>query len=133
MRKTRVLIVDDSSVVREGLSSIIKTQLDIEVVGDARNGLEALRKVEELYPNVILMDARMPEMDGIEATRHIKEHFPDTKVLLLTAYDNHIKEALTAGVSHYLTKDCRADDLLTSIRRLGRSSLRGSAFHEVAV
>jgi len=131
MQKTKVLIVDDSAVVRDGLCSIIKTQSDIEIVGDARNGLEAIAKAEELGPNVILMDARMPEMGGIEATRHIKKHLPNTRVLLLTAYDNHVEEALTAGVSHYLTKDCRRDDLLNAIRRLGQLSLRGCAFNKV--
>jgi len=131
MQKTKVLIVDDSAVVRDGLRSIISVHPDIEIVGDARNGLQAIAKAEELCPNVILMDARMPEMGGIEATRHIKKHLPDTKVLLFTAYDNHVDEALTAGVSHYLTKDCRREELLNAIRRLGHSSLRGCAFNEV--
>jgi len=131
MQKIRVLIVDDSPVVRDGLCSVITAHSDIEIVGDAGNGLEAIAKAEELRPNVILMDARMPEMGGIEATQHIKEHLPDTRVLLLTAYDNHVKEALKAGVSHYLTKDCRREDLLSAIRRLGHSSLRGYAFKEV--
>lgn len=123
MQKIKVLIVDDSPVVRDGLFSVIGAHSDIEIVGDAQNGSEAIAKAEKLYPNVILMDARMPEMDGVEATRHIRKHLPDTKVLLLTAYDNHVKEALAAGVSYYLTKDCRRDDLLNAIRRLGRSSL----------
>ncbi|MFC1978337.1 response regulator transcription factor [Chloroflexota bacterium] len=131
IQKTRVLIVDDSAVVRDGLCSVIGAQSDIEIVGDAGNGLEAIAKAEKLYPNVILMDVRMPEMDGVEATRHIKRHLPDTKVLLLTAHDDHANEALTAGVSHYLTKDCRREDLLSAIRRLGRSSLRGCALNEV--
>ncbi len=125
MQKIKVLIVDDSPVVRDGLFSVIGAHSDIEIVGDAQNGSEAIAEAENLCPNVILMDARMPEMGGIEATRHIKKHLPDTKVLLLTAYDDHIEEALSAGVSHYLTKDCRRDDLLSAVRRLGRSSLRG--------
>ena len=131
MQKTKVLIVDDSAVVRDGLHSVIRAHSDIEIVGDARNGLEAIAKAEELGPNVILMDARMPEMGGIEATRHIKKHLPDTKVLLFTAYDNRVEEALTAGVSHYMTKDCRREDLLNAIRQLGHSSLRGCAFNKV--
>jgi len=133
MQKTKVLIVDDSVVVRDGLCSIIKTQSDIEIVGDARNGTEAIAQAEKLSPSVIVMDARMPEMDGMEATRHIKKHLPDTKVLLLSAYDSYVKEALAAGVSYYLTKDCRRDDLLNAIRRLGRSTLRRCAFNEVVV
>lgn len=123
MQKIRILIVDDSAVVRDGLCSIIGAHPDIEIAGDAQNGSEAIAKAEELCPNVILMDARMPEMGGVEAARHIKKRLPDTKVLLLTAYDNHVKEALVAGVSYYLTKDCRRDDLLNAVRRLGRSSL----------
>ena len=132
MQKTKVLIVDDSAVVRDGLCSVIGAHSDIDIVGDARNGLEAIAKAEKLRPNVVLMDNRMPEMDGIETTRHIKRNLPNTKVLLLTAYDDHVKEAVKAGVSHYMTKDCRRDDLLNAIRRLGHSSLRERAFNEVA-
>lgn len=131
MQKIKVLIVDDSPVVRDGLCSIIGAHSDIEIVGDARNGSEAIAEAEKLYPNVILMDARMPEMDGVVATRHIKKHLPNTKVLLLSAYDSYVEEAVKAGVSYYLTKDCRRDDLLNAVRRLGRSSLRGCALNEV--
>ena len=131
MHKIRILIVDDSAVVRDGLCSIISAHPDIEIVGDARDGTEAIAEAEKLCPSVIVMDAQMPEMDGMEATRHIKKHLPDTKVLLLTAYDNYVEEAVKAGVSYYLTKDCRREDLLNAIRQLGRSSLRGCAFNEV--
>jgi len=131
MQKIRILIVDDSAVVRDGLCSVIRAHSDIEIVGHARNGSEAIAEAEKLRPNVILMDARMPEMDGVAATRHIKKHLPNTKVLLLSAYDSCVEEAVKAGVSCYLTKDCRRDDLLNAVRQLGRSSLRGYAFNEV--
>ena len=122
MEKIKVLLVDDNEVVREGLKSILEPQPDIEVVGDASDGLDAVAKAEELHPDVILMDAQMPVMDGTEATRRIKQSLPDTKVLFLTVYGDYVGDALAAGASWYLTKDCRRQDLLEGIRVLAQSS-----------
>jgi len=122
MEKIKVLLVDDNEVVREGLKSILEPQPDIEVVGDASDGLDAVAKAEELRPDVILMDAQMPVMDGTEATRRIKQSLPDTKVLFLTVYGDYVGDALAAGASWYLTKDCRRQDLLEGIRVLAQSS-----------
>jgi len=122
MEKTRVLIVDDNEVVREGLRSIFEPQADIEVVGQAVDGLDAVAKAEKLEPDVILMDAQMPGIDGTEATRRIKQILPDVKVLFLTVYGEYVGSALAAGASWYLTKDCRRQDLLEAIRVLAQSS-----------
>jgi len=121
MEKIKVLIVDDNEVVREGLSSIFEPHADIEVVGKAVNGLDAVEQAEELHPDVILMDAQMPQMDGTEATRLIKKNLPDAKILFLTVYGDYVGDALAAGASWYLTKDCRRQDLLDAIRVLAKS------------
>lgn len=121
MDKIRVLIVDDNEVVREGLESLLAPHGDIEIVGKAVDGLDAVTKALETNPDVILMDAQMPRADGAEATRKIKEKLPDVKVLFLTVYGDYVGDALTAGASWYLTKDCRRQDLLDAIRTLAQS------------
>jgi DNA-binding NarL/FixJ family response regulator len=121
MDKIRVLIVDDNEVVREGLESLLTPHSDIEIVGKAVDGLDAVTKALETNPDVIIMDAQMPRADGAEATRQIKEKLPDVKVLFLTVYGDYVGDALTAGASWYLTKDCRRQDLLEAIRTLAQS------------
>jgi len=121
MEKIKVLIVDDNEVVREGLSSILGPHDDIEVVGKAVDGLDAVAQAEKLHPDVILMDAQLPQIDGTEATRRIKGSFPDVKVLFLTVYGDYVGDALAAGASWYLTKDCRREVLLEAIRVLAQS------------
>ena len=121
MDKIRVMLVDDNEVVREGLKSILEPQADIEIVGQAVDGLDAVAKAEKLQPEVILMDAQMPKIDGTEATRRIKKTLPDVKVLFLTVYGDYVGDALAAGASWYLTKDCRRQDLLEAIRVLAQS------------
>lgn len=118
--KIRVLIVDDSPAVRDGLASILRANSDMEVVGEAQDGVEALAKAEQLEPDVILMDVQMPEMDGIEATRRVKERLPHVKVLVLTVHAGYADEALAAGADGYLLKDSARQELLHSIRELGR-------------
>ena len=97
----KVLIADDHHVVRRGLLFFLKTQKDIEVVGEAKNGLEAVQLVESLKPDVVLMDLVMPELDGIQATEQIKLKWPDLKVLMLTSFSDkdHILPAMEAGAS----------------------------------
>ena len=118
MQKIRVLIVDDNAAVRDGLCAILSAHADIEVVGKAVDGLDAVAKVNDLYPDVILMDAQMPKMDGIEATRHIKERFPKIKILFLTVHANYIDEALAVGADGYVMKDCAREELLEAVRKL---------------
>ena len=118
MRKIRVLIVDDSTAVRDGLCSILGAGTRFRPVGLAVDGLDAMAKANDLHPDVILMDAQMPEIDGVEATRRIKERFPEIKILFLTVHSSYIDEALAAGADGYLMKDCGREELLGAIREL---------------
>ncbi len=113
----RVVIVDDHAVVREGLRTYLDLSDEIEVVGEARNGREAVDRARQLKPDVMLMDLLMPEMDGIAATRAVKEVSPETNVIVLTSFtdDEHIMPALRAGATGYLLKDVSANDLVRAI------------------
>ncbi|MFI6941344.1 response regulator [Streptomyces sp. NPDC050418] len=114
----RVVIVDDQMMVREGFSVLLNAMPDIEVVGEAVNGREAIARVAELRPDVVLMDIRMPEMNGIEATREIVASDAATKVLVLTTFDldEYVYEALRAGASGFLLKDASARQLAEGVR-----------------
>ncbi|MFE0105707.1 response regulator [Streptomyces sp. NPDC059009] len=114
----RVLIADDQQMVRQGFSVLLNTQPDIEVVGQAVDGLDAVARVAELAPDVVLMDIRMPELSGIEATRRITEKTPGIKVLVLTTFDldEYVYEALRAGASGFLLKDASSDQLAEAVR-----------------
>ncbi|MDJ0955113.1 MAG: response regulator transcription factor [Acidimicrobiia bacterium] len=122
MSKLRVLIVDDQALVRTGFAMILGTEPDIDVVGEAGNGVEALRAARELRPDVVLMDIRMPEMDGITATRVLCEKEPLAtdcpKVIILTTFDldDYVYDALRAGASGFLLKDTPPEDLADAIR-----------------
>ena len=116
--KITVLVVDDSSAVRDGLQSILRAYPDIEVVGEATDGVEAIAKAEQLQPDVILMDAQMPELDGIAATRQIKERWPAIKVLLLTVHTEYVEAAMAAGADGHLLKDSGRQELVQAIRDL---------------
>ena len=114
----RLLLVDDQSLFREGLSILLSIWDDLEIVGEAGNGEEAIAKSAELKPDVILMDLRMPKLDGVAATRHITANQPDTKVIVLTTFDDDelIFEGLRAGAVGYLLKDVKSDKLYEAIR-----------------
>jgi DNA-binding NarL/FixJ family response regulator len=116
----RVLIADDQRAVREGLAMLVGLTDDIEVVGTAANGVEAVQLAHDLSPDVVLMDLRMPELDGAEATQKIRSRHPDTTVLVLTTYadDASLFPALQAGARGYLTKDASAEEIETAIRAL---------------
>ena len=118
----KVLIADDHHVVRRGLLFFLKTQKDIQVVGEATNGKEAVDLTAILRPDIVLMDLVMPEMDGIQATKRIKKQFPDIQVLMLTSFSDrdHVIPAIEAGASGYQLKDIEPDDLVESIRTLMR-------------
>jgi DNA-binding NarL/FixJ family response regulator len=114
----RVLVVDDQELVRQGLSGLLATQPDLQIVGEAATGQRAIEQVEALHPDIVLMDIRMPEMDGVRATREICQRFSDAKVLVLTTFDDHgyVSQALQFGAKGYLLKDTPVDDIATAIR-----------------
>jgi DNA-binding NarL/FixJ family response regulator len=115
---TKVLIADDQGIVRDGLRMILDAQEDIEVVGEAADGLDALQLTRELDPDVVLMDIRMPKLDGIEATRRLVAEGSRSRVLVLTTFgeDNYVYEAMRAGASGFLLKDSERRHLLHAVR-----------------
>ena len=127
MKTIRILIADDHALLRRGLETLISHQKDLVVVGSAPNGLEAIRLSEELKPDVIMMDLMMPKMDGVEATRLIREAVPTTKILILTTFGDSIDiaRAIRAGASGALVKDADDDELVDAIRTVASG---GQAF-----
>jgi len=125
MEQVRVLLADDHDLFREGLAGIIRAQSDLQVIGEANDGLEALIKAQELKPDLILMDVQMPGMDGIEAVKQIKQVLPETIIVMLTVRgdDEMLFEALKNGAQGYLLKEIRSKDLL----ELLRGAMRGEA------
>ncbi|MFQ5857978.1 MAG: response regulator [Anaerolineae bacterium] len=122
----RVLIVDDHALMRAGLQALLGTQPDIEVIGHAASGIEALRSVEELEPDIILMDISMAGLDGLQATRKAKSMNPDVKIIALTMHEDEsiVRGVLKAGASGYVLKRGAEDELLVAIRAVHR----GEAF-----
>ena len=122
MPPIKVLIVDDHPVVRRGLHSILGDAKDVQVVGEASNGSEALKQVAALKPDVVLMDIRLPGADGVQITRRVRREFPDAKVIILTTYDDdqHLYNAIEAGAHAFLTKHADYSDLAESIRAVAR-------------
>lgn len=113
-----VLLVDDQELIRSGFAMILGAEHDLAIIGEAANGAEAVRRVAELRPDVVLMDVQMPQMDGIEATRRIVAADPEARVLILTTFDDdtYLFEALQAGAGGFLLKNCPPDDLVAAIR-----------------
>jgi DNA-binding NarL/FixJ family response regulator len=116
----RVLLVDDQTLVRQGIQMLLEIEADIQVVGQAANGREALQLVEALLPDVVLMDIRMPEMDGVAATQAISARFPDTGVIILTTFedDEFVFGGLEAGARGYLLKDISSEEMAQAIRKV---------------
>ena len=122
MKKIKVLITDDHAIVRMGLASILGTKKDLEVVGDAEDGADAVRKAQKLHPDVVLMDIVMPEMDGASATAEIRRLLPTTKVLILTSFGeaDGIAHALQSGASGALMKNIDYSELVEAIREVAK-------------
>jgi len=114
----KILLVDDHAILREGLKSLLKFYNDVEVVGEAENGMQALTQVEALSPDIVLMDIAMPEMNGLVATKRIRARFPEVKVLILTQYEDqqYVIPLLQAGASGYVLKRAFGTDLINAIR-----------------
>ena len=115
MNRCQVLIVDDRTQTREGLKALLATAPAVQVVGEAADGREAMRLIEARQPDVVLMDASMPVMDGLEATRLVKTLWPQIRVIVLTVHTALRAEALDAGADAFLVKGCPAGDLLAAI------------------
>ena len=115
----RLILVDDHHLLRRGFKSLLSSEPGLEVVGEASNGLEAIEICRRLEPDLVLMDVRMPEMDGITATRHIKHERPGVGVLMVTMHENpdYLLEALDAGAAGYVLKDAPADRLISAVHR----------------
>jgi len=118
LKRIRILIVDDHTVVREGLNALFSAEPEMEVVGMASNGREAVELARELNPDVILLDLVMPEMDGVQATRKIKENNPQARILVLTSFaeEHQVYSAIKAGAIGYLMKDTSSDQLIQAIQ-----------------
>lgn len=131
MRKIKVLVADDHTVVRQGLRALLKSEEDIEVVGEAENGRQAVMLARKTPPDVVVMDVAMPLLNGLEATRQIIRSCPNTKVLVLTSYgdDDCVHQLMQAGASGYLIKQTAANELLKAIREVQR----GNAFFSPAI
>lgn len=121
----RILLVDDHQVVREGLRRMLEVEADLKVVGEAADANEALTQLKALSPEVILMDIKMPGVNGIELTRKLKEKQPSCNIIMLTLYDEYLTQAIEAGATGYLLKDIKREELLRAIRAVhqGRSPL----------
>jgi two-component system, NarL family, response regulator NreC len=125
MSKIRLLLVDDHQIVRAGLRMLFLAEQDMEIVGEANSGTEAIQAVADLRPDVVIMDVAMPGMSGIEATRRIKEANPDTAVLALTMHEDeqYFFEMLNAGASGYVPKRAAPDDLVSAIRAVSQGQV----------
>jgi NarL family two-component system response regulator LiaR len=117
---TRLLLCDDHAMFRQGVRSILETEEDLRITGEAATGREAVRHALQTRPDVVLMDIQMPELDGVAATKEILAEWPEAKVIILTMYrqDRYVFEAIKAGARGYLLKDSGADDLVAAIRRV---------------
>jgi DNA-binding NarL/FixJ family response regulator len=131
----RLLLVDDQRLMRDGLRILLELEADFKVIGEAENGAQALEAYHQHAPDVVLMDIRMPVMDGVEATRHLQESDPNSKIIILTTFDDneYVFEGLRAGALGYLLKDVSGDELADAIRKVaaGGSMIEPSVARKV--
>ncbi len=135
MDKIRIVIADDHAVVREGTRALLEREPDMEVVGEASDGEEAIKLIEEMQPDVAILDISLPELSGIEVTRRIKPRFPSIAILIFTAYDNdeYVFALLEAGAAGYLLKDIHSREIVESVRSVhdGKSVLHPTIARKV--
>ena len=131
MKRIAVLLVDDHTVVRQGLCALLQSELDVEVIGEAENGRQAVTMAQKTPPDVVVMDVAMPLLNGLEATRQILRSVPSAKILVLTSYgdDECVEQLMHAGAAGYLIKQTAANDLLKAIREV----YRGNAFFSPSI
>ena len=131
----RVVLADDQTLVRQGIRLLLEIEPDIQVVGQAATGREAIQQVEALHPEVVLMDVRMPDMDGVEATRQLKARFPDVSVIILTTFEDDaiVFEGLKAGARGYLLKDISSEEMAEAVRTVaaGKALIQPSLTRKV--
>jgi DNA-binding NarL/FixJ family response regulator len=124
-KKIKVFIADDHTLFREGVKDILEDSKDIEVVGEAENGKEVISKIGKLKPDVLLLDIKLPEIDGIEVTKIVKEKYPQINVLILSAYEDeaHIIDAIRSGAGGYIFKNFTPQQLVNSIRKIAKEGV----------
>jgi NarL family two-component system response regulator LiaR len=134
-RRIRILVVDDHELARRGLATFLRAFDDLELAGEAADGEEAIRECERVHPDVVLMDLKMPGVDGVKATRIIRDRFPDIQVIALTSFQGEglVQRALQAGAIGYLLKNVSAEELAAAIRaaNVGRPTLAPEAAHDL--
>jgi len=125
MDKIKILVVDDHSLMRDSIRALLKLYDEVEIIGEASDGKEAIDNVKELSPDVVLMDISMPRVNGIEATRRIVKNYPNVKIVIVTQYDNYeyLISSINAGASGYVSKGCCDTDLILAIRTVHQGEL----------
>ncbi|MBN2075679.1 MAG: response regulator transcription factor [Dehalococcoidales bacterium] len=123
METIRILLVDDHSVVRSGLGQMLDLEEDIKVVGEASNSEEALQMINIISPDIILMDIKMPGMDGVRLTKEIKERLPSCNIIMFTLHGDYLTQAMEAGATGYLLKDIKRENLVRAIRQVHAGQL----------
>lgn len=117
-KNIRILLVDDHQVVRDGLQHMLEQETGIEVIGQGADAEQTFSCIRELSPDIVLMDIKMPGMDGIELTRQVRRQYPDCKIIMLTLYDQYLSQAMEAGASGYLLKDIKCNELVGAIKKV---------------
>src|SRR5947199_1709328 len=126
MDKIRILLADDHPILREGLLAVLETQPDFEVIAEAANGIEAVRQALTMQPDILLLDLEMPQLDGVETIRRLRQQQPNSRIIVFTAFDNdeRIIHAVQAGANGYLVKEAPRDEIFSAIRiTMARASL----------
>src|SRR5512147_3197005 len=120
MEPIRILIVDDQRLMREGLRTLLELESDLEIAAEAEDGQAALEQYESIHPDVVLMDIRMPRLDGVEATRRLRQRWPEARVIILTTFDDdaYVFDGLRAGALGYLLKDVSGQELAEAVRKV---------------
>ena len=129
MQKQTILVADDHSILREGLCALLSNTPDLEVIGEAENGQDAIEKIKQLRPHVVVLDLSMPIINGTEAIRVIKQRYPETKIIALTVHksEEYVRATLDAGADGYILKDDTSSDLLTAIRGIRKGGVHLSS------